>query len=123
MLTPDVPADIGSQEYWHTPEAHTMAVAAHADQPEADDYRPPFHLTALDGEDDLELIVATPTKPNIRKQASMALLFGLAVMTLDQDGTIEKRMHELLDKGDINEVDAVNRINLLLMKDGNVQRV
>lgn len=78
-----------------------------------------------DGEEDLELIVQLPEKVDIRRHASMALLWGLAVMSLDQDGTIEKRMEALCDAagGYINEADACNKINLLLMKDANDQRI
>jgi hypothetical protein len=84
---------------------------------------PDFVLTAMESEEAVELLVSTPTSPNIRFHASAALMFGLAIMTLDQDGTIERRMEQLIANGPINEVDAVNRINLLLLKDANDQRV
>lgn len=97
--------------------------------PEPDVPRPPdFQLIAIDTEDgegneEVELLVSTPSNPNIRAHASLGLLYGLAIMTLDQDGTLEKRMTDLLDAGPINEVDAVNRINLLLLKEANDQRI
>ena len=70
-----------------------------------------FSLTVFDErEGDVQILTTTPTKPNIRHPASMALLYGLAILTLDADGVVERRMNELLDAGPINEVDACNRI-------------
>ncbi|AFU88017.1 hypothetical protein CcrColossus_gp147 [Caulobacter phage CcrColossus] len=70
-----------------------------------------FSLTAYDEpEGDVQIITTTPSKPNIRRPASLSLLYGLAILSLDHDGTIERRMNELLDAGPINEVDACNRI-------------
>ncbi|UTC28347.1 hypothetical protein GURKE_03200 [Brevundimonas phage vB_BpoS-Gurke] len=67
-----------------------------------------------DGAEDVELIVDLPQKPEIRKTVSLAGLFILAVMTLDEDGTISRRMDELLKTGPISEIDACNRITTLL---------
>lgn len=78
---------------------------------DADPALPRFSLTAYDELDgNVQIITTTPSKPDIRKPASLALLFGLAILTLDADGTIEARMEALLAPGMINEVDAVNRI-------------
>lgn len=78
---------------------------------DADPALPRFSLTAYDELDgNVQIITTTPSKPDIRKPASLALLFGLAILTLDADGTIEARMDALLARGMINEVDAVNRI-------------
>lgn len=78
---------------------------------DADPALPRFSLTAYDELDgNVQIITTTPSKPDIRKPASLALLFGLAILTLDADGTIEARMEALLARGMINEVDAVNRI-------------
>jgi hypothetical protein len=86
-----------------------------------------FRLTAFDmgedGEEDVELVVDTPSDPSRHRHASLALLYGLAIMTLDQDGTIERRMDELLQAGAINEIDAINKINFLLMKDPHDLRI
>lgn len=89
---------------------------------------PHFHLTVLDTEDDdgnaeVDLLVSTPSSPDIRAHASLGLLYGLALMTLDQDGTIERRMNQLLEAGPVSEVDAVNNINLLLLKEANDHRI
>lgn len=86
-----------------------------------------YSLRAFDigeeGEEDVELVIHTPQNPDVRSFVSLAGLYMLAVMTLDQDGTVQRRMESLLDAGPINEVDAINRINLLLLKDANDQRV
>lgn len=76
-----------------------------------------------DGEESVELIVDLPTNPDIRAHVSLAGLFLLAIMTLDQDETIERRMEELVTSGPINEVDAANQIQFLLLKEANDQRV
>lgn len=67
-----------------------------------------------DGAESVELIVDMPKKPEIRKTVSLAGLYILAVMTLDEDGSINRRMDELLLKGPISEIDACNRITTLL---------
>jgi hypothetical protein len=72
-----------------------------------------------DGEEDVELILDLPVAPSINRHASLALLYGLAIMMLDQDGSIQRRMDQILDQGAISEIDAVNHIQLLLLKDEN----
>lgn len=85
---------------------------------DADPALPRFSLTAYDDLDgNVQITTTVPSKPNIRKPVSLALLFGLAILTLDDDGTIEARMEALLAKGMLNEVDAVNRIAQLTTKD------
>lgn len=104
-----------------------MPTVAEATQDPAEAALRQFTLTAFDigedGEEDVELVVTTPSNPSIRRHVSLSGLYLLAIMTLDQDGTIEKRMDALLEAGPINEVDAVNRINLLLLKEENDQFV
>lgn len=82
-----------------------------------------FRLSAFDigddGEEDVELVVDLPTRPSIRKHASLAGLYLLAIMTLDQDGTIADRIDQLLADTPINEVDCCNRIALLVQGDAN----
>lgn len=72
-----------------------------------------------DGEEDVELIVTVPEVPSILRHTSLALLYGLAILSLDQDGTLQRRMDELLEAGPISEIDACNRINLLILKEEN----
>jgi hypothetical protein len=75
---------------------------------------PDFTLTVFEGAEDVELNIELPNNPDVRRHASLALLYGLAIMSLDADGTIEKRVDELLTVGPISEVDACNRIALLI---------
>ncbi|USN14200.1 hypothetical protein PAPPERLAPAPP_05300 [Brevundimonas phage vB_BpoS-Papperlapapp] len=70
-----------------------------------------------DEEADVELIVNFPERPDIRKHVSLAGLYLLAVLTLDEEGLIADRMDELLASGSINEVDAANRIQHLLRRE------
>ncbi|UTC29038.1 hypothetical protein MARCHEWKA_05290 [Brevundimonas phage vB_BpoS-Marchewka] len=70
-----------------------------------------------DEEADVELIVNLPERPDIRKHVSLAGLYLLAVLSLDEEGLIADRMDELLASGSINEVDAANRIQHLLRRD------
>jgi len=52
----------------------------------------------------------------------MGLLYGLALLVLDKEGTVASAIDRLLEDGPINEIDATNRITLLLQEDGNVLR-
>ena len=67
-----------------------------------------------DDDADVELIIDLPERPDIRKHVSLAGLYILAIMTLDEEGVIADRMDALLAQGSINEVDAANRIQHLL---------
>lgn len=77
-----------------------------------------FRLAAFDigedGEEDVELIVDTPSRPSLQRHASLALLYGLAIMKLDESGAISAMMDAILDEGPVSEVDAVNQITYLL---------
>ena len=87
------------------------------DEPALRQFRLDLFDIGEDGEEDLELVIKTPEQPSVKKHASLAALYMLAVMTLDRDGTIERTVNALLADGAINEVDAVNRITLLLNAD------
>lgn len=67
-----------------------------------------------DDDADVELIIDLPERPDIRKHVSLAGLYLLAIMSLDEEGLIADRMDALLAQGSINEVDAANRIQQLL---------
>ncbi len=88
------------------------------------DSLPAFILSAFnDNEDgDVTLQVHLPEDPSIRRHASMGLLYGLALLVLDKEGTVASAIDRLLEDGPINEIDATNRITLLLQEDGNVLR-
>lgn len=84
-----------------------------------------YSLTAFDvgvgaeSEEDegVELNVQLPSNPDIRKHVSLAGLYLVAIMSLDQDGTIANRMDELMQRGAINEVDACNFIQTAIDTD------
>jgi len=122
LTRPDLPAT-ECQEYRQSPAWSFQSVASEAVQDIESPALNTFRLTAFDvgedGAEDVQLVVDTPSAPSIRRHASLALIYGLAIMTLDQDGTIERRVDELMAAGMISEVDAVNKINLLLLKDVN----
>jgi hypothetical protein len=94
-----------------------------AEPPENLPVLPEFQLLAFDaGSGDVELQIGTPVHPSISRPASQALLYGLAILMLDQMGVLSRMIdEELLADGPINEIDAVNRITLLLNQDANVQ--
>jgi hypothetical protein len=129
MLTTDSSAVTDCQEYRHTDvSARSIPHVSVEALPEPAPADPHFHLIAIDsedddGEEDVDLLIRIPEAPNINLHASLALTYGLAIMTLDQDGTIKRRIDELLAAGPINEVDACNQINLLLLKEANDQRI
>jgi hypothetical protein len=90
-----------------------------ASQTEAD-FLPSFALSVFADEDGVSLTTHLPQNPTVRRYANQGLLYGLAILTLDRDGVIEKTMERLEEAGPINEVDAHNRITTLLAEDANV---
>ena len=85
-----------------------------------DDIVPAFALSAFnDGEGEVTLLVHVPEDPSIKRHASMGLLYGLAIMVLDKEGALGDTVELLLRDGPINEIDACNRITLLLGSDAN----
>ncbi|AFU86594.1 hypothetical protein D869_gp320 [Caulobacter phage CcrRogue] len=85
-----------------------------------EDLEPQFSLAAYvpaDGDRGEVDLIIHQTVPSIRRHASQALLYGLAIMTLDQQGVIADTIDALLAAGPINEVDAVNRIALLMQQE------
>jgi hypothetical protein len=76
---------------------------------------PEFTLMVFDNnEDNIDITVNIPRTPDIKKHASLGLMYGLAWLLLEREGLVEKRVDFLLENGPMNEVDAVNSINLLL---------
>uniref|UniRef100_A0AB74UMD7 Uncharacterized protein n=1 Tax=Caulobacter phage BL57 TaxID=3348355 RepID=A0AB74UMD7_9VIRU len=87
-----------------------------------DDLAPEFSLSAFvpaDGDRGEADLIIHHTTPSIRRHASQALLYGLAIMILDEKGVIGDTIDALLKQGPISEVDAVNRINILLQQASN----
>lgn len=92
------------------------------DELEVDGYMeyPAFVLEVYDnGLDDIELNLNIPNEPDINNHASLALLYALAILTLDRQGTLNKMIEQFLATGPINEVDCANQITLLMAKDRN----
>lgn len=86
--------------------------------------KPEFSLSVFDdGADGAGLEISILSHPSVKRHASPGLLYGLAIMTLDQQGTINAMVETLLAAGPISEVDASNRITLLLKQDANVEPV
>lgn len=83
-----------------------------------------YSLTAFDigvaDQGDVELNVQLPSDPNIRKHVSLAGLYLMAIMSLDQDGTIAARMDEIMEKGPVSEIDACNFIQTAIDTDYSV---
>lgn len=48
------------------------------------------------------------------QHASTALLYGLAILTLDKAGVIEKLIEKMLEDGPIGEREAIRRIEVLI---------
>ncbi|AFU87633.1 hypothetical protein CcrKarma_gp116 [Caulobacter virus Karma] len=85
-----------------------------------DDLAPEFSLSAFvpaSGDRAEADLIIHHTTPSVRRHASQALLYGLAIMTLDQQGVIADTIDALLKAGPISEVDAVNRITLLMQQE------
>jgi len=93
-----------------------------ADDVDLDDFHdveiiPQFSLTVYDQPGrQVELQVALPTNPDDR-DAPMALIYGMALLSLDQDGTIQNRMLDLIKVNPtITQKAACDNIRLLLME-------
>lgn len=93
--------------------------------PEPDDRSvfPEFRIAVFNHPFEVGLEVGMLEQPAITRHASPALLYGLAIMTLEQQGVIDAEINRLLHAGPINEIDACNRITLLLTQDANVDPV
>lgn len=91
------------------------------------DLPPEFALSTWLGEGEdragVDIIVHTKAKPTPLHHASQALLYGLAILSLDKRGIIADEIEALLKDGPINEQQAVEHINLLLTEDANHEPV
>lgn len=92
----------------------------------SDDFGPDFGLSAWiseGGEDreGVDLSVHVLANPDPDKPASHALLYGVAIMILDQTGVIARTIEEYLRDGPVTETAAVRAINLLIQQDANDQ--
>lgn len=81
--------------------------------------RPQFTLVVFDEPDQaIDLTVSLPQNPDTRP-ANMALIYGLALLSLDQDGTIQKRMLDLIKSNTdetLTQKAVCDNIQLLLME-------
>lgn len=72
-----------------------------------------------DDPDEFDTIVQVPLIPSPDKPASAALLTGLAVLVLSQQGLVEATVKQLVDGGPISETRAIEMAELLLRRDDN----
>ena len=83
---------------------------------------PEFALLAYIDEDDgggaIDLDVKIRQNPSETEEASNALLFGLAVLMLNQSGAIDDVMHDICVDGAPTEAEVARQIELLMMDDG-----
>lgn len=81
-------------------------------------------LWPLRGErDEVEVAVSIPTSPATDKVASAALLHGLGIMVLDQQGIIGRTLEKMFPDGLPSEAQACTMIHLLLENEANDQLV
>jgi len=100
-----------------SPEAEMLQVS---------DFGPEFALSTWIDEtdrDEVELMIHHTEEPSAAKPASNALLYGLAIMTLDQQGVISNEIDKLCLKGVPNEAEVCRQIKFLLESDANDQPV
>ncbi len=81
---------------------------------------PQFTLTLFDQVDEngpyVEYHTNLPMDATTDKRAMPSLVYGLAIMSLMSDGTIERRADELLKAQTISQKMAVDSIKMLLME-------
>lgn len=98
-----------------------MSLTSPSPTPEPREPGPEFAISAWVPEDgdrgDIDINVAFTDEPDARRHASMGLLYGLAILTLDRNGTLSATIDAILSGGPINEVDAANRIATLMQQD------
>ncbi|UTC29902.1 hypothetical protein BAJUN_02960 [Bajunvirus bajun] len=124
----DTPSDRVPMSLQH--DDHPQKIIETPPQGVPDIDAPDFQLACFPGDPtdggdrgDCDMIVSLQGPPDIKKHASMALLVGLAILVLDQQGTLNDTVQAMLAEGPISEVDAHNRITLLLQEEQNVQPV
>jgi len=90
-----------------------------------EDLAPDFALSAWKPEDgdDIDLVIHVPENPSATKLASLPLIYGLAVMTLEQQGVIARQMNLLQIAGPVTEAAACEAIALILQEETNDQPV
>jgi hypothetical protein len=81
---------------------------------------PEFALSTwgAEGGEEVEILVHVPDHPSEHHPASLALLYGLAILVLDQNGTLSRTI-DTLTEDPISEAEACRRIDFLLKKDAN----
>lgn len=93
----------------------------------SNDAPPEFAFSAWNGEagerDEVRLFVHTTSTPSEEKHASLGLLYGLALMALDQQGAIASAIDALLADGPVSEAQAVEHINFLMQEDYNATAI
>lgn len=88
------------------------------------DLAPEFSLSAWIGENDpdvVDILVHVSNAPSAAKPASSALLYGLAILTLDKQDVISAQIDALCKDGVPSEASVIDSINLLLKADANDQ--
>lgn len=103
---------------------HTL-VATRESDPDLKVY-PDFALSCwpMAGDpDQVEVAISIPVEPSASKPASAALIHGLAIMVLDQQGVIGDVAEKMFPNGLPSEAQACTMINLLLEPEANSQLV
>lgn len=81
--------------------------------------RPQFTLVVFDEpEQSVDITVSLPQNPDDRP-ANMALLYGMALLSLDADGSVQQRMLDLIKNNpdeNLTQKAACESIRLLLME-------
>lgn len=80
---------------------------------------PEFSLLVFDEGNNVDIAIHTPREPDIRRHASLGMLYGLALLSLERQGLVQKAVDHFLEHGPMNEVDCINAMNLLLQEPGN----
>lgn len=80
---------------------------------------PEFSLLVFDSGEDVDISIHVPREPDIRKHASLGMIYGLALLTLERQGLVQEAVDHYLAQGPMNEVDCLNAIHLLLQSPEN----
>lgn len=80
---------------------------------------PEFSLMVFDNGENVDIAIHTPRQPDISKHASLGMLYGLALLTLERQGYVQHVVDHYMQQGTMSEIDCMNAITLIMDKTGN----
>lgn len=80
---------------------------------------PDFAISIYESEENVDIQVHLGNDDEVDKMATLATLYGVAILMLDRQGIIDSTVQQMLENGPISQSDAINTIALLLSDSSN----